>query len=114
MSFSRNSNFEKNGDYQRQFFGEDGTHLSETGVKVLSGNLINSIKRLHNLPVMRSNSMKSNGKRNFNRGTQIGEGLVEGATQVAKLSLVSSILDVFFESISLKCPGTAKLETGRR
>ena len=45
---------------------------------------------------------------------QIGEGLVEGATQVAKLSLVSRILDVFFESISLECSGTAKLETGRR
>ena len=36
------------------------------------------------------------------------------ATQVAKLSLVSRILDVFFESISLECSGTAKLETGRR
>ena len=67
VSFSHNNNFEKNGDYQRQFFGEDGTHLSETGVKVLSGNLINSIKRLHNLPVMRRNSMKPNGKRNFSR-----------------------------------------------
>ena len=54
-------------NYQRQLFGEDGTYLSETGVKVLSGNLINSIKRLHNLPVMRRNSMKSNSKRNFSR-----------------------------------------------
>ena len=34
MSFSHNNNFEKNRDYQSQFIGEDGIHLSETGVKV--------------------------------------------------------------------------------
>ena len=67
VSFSHDNNFEKNGDHQRQFFGEDRIHLSETGVKILSGNLINSVKRLHNLPIMKRNSMKSNGKRNFNR-----------------------------------------------
>ena len=67
VSFSHNNDFRKNGDYQRQFFREDGIHLSETGLKVLSGNLINSIKRVHNLPVMKRNSIKSNGKRNFNR-----------------------------------------------